>query len=108
MPGDPALCRLYAARYLKLSERVEDPARRRSLAALAETWTKLAAELESEQALLNALSELEFDEPFAWPPDGHSLVVALELPFAALLLLPVAIFHPGPLDQGVHDTLGEF
>ena len=63
MPGDPALCRLYAARYLELSERAEEPARRESLAALAGMWTKLAAELESEQVLLNALSELELDEP---------------------------------------------
>ena len=31
MPGDPALCRLYAARYLELSERAEEPARRESL-----------------------------------------------------------------------------
>ena len=64
MLGDPARCRSNAVRYLKLSERAKDPARRRGLAALAETWTKLAAELEADQALLNTLSELEFDEPF--------------------------------------------
>ena len=45
MPGDPAKCRLYAARYLKLSKRAKDPARRQRLASLAQTWTKLAAEL---------------------------------------------------------------
>ena len=56
MPSDPAQCRLYAARYLELSERAQDPERRQSLAALAETWAKLAAELESEQALLSAFS----------------------------------------------------
>jgi hypothetical protein len=50
-------------RYLKLSERASDPARRERLGAEAETWTKLAAELEADQALLNTLSELEFDEP---------------------------------------------
>ena len=64
MPGDPEQCRLNAARCLKLSERAKDPARRQNLAALAETWTKLAAESESDQALLRTLSELEFDEPF--------------------------------------------
>jgi hypothetical protein len=63
MPGDPAQCRLYAARYLELSERAQDPERRQNLAALAETWAKLAAELESEQALLSALSDLTLDEP---------------------------------------------
>ena len=57
MPGDPAKCRLYAARYLELSERAKNPARRQNLAALAETWTKLAAELESDQLLLNTLSD---------------------------------------------------
>ena len=45
MPGDPAQCRLNAVRCFKLSEHAKDPARRQSLAALAETWTQLAAEL---------------------------------------------------------------
>jgi hypothetical protein len=64
MPGDPAKCRSNAVRYLSLSKHAKNPARRQGLAALAETWTKLAAELESDLALLNTLSELEFDEPF--------------------------------------------
>ena len=76
MPGDPAQCRLYAARYLELSKRADDPARRQSLAALAETWTKLAAELESDQALLNALSEITVDEPFYAVPDALNLRAA--------------------------------
>jgi hypothetical protein len=70
MPGDPAQCRLYAARYLELSKRADDPARRQSLAALAETWTKLAAELESDQSLLNTLSEINLDEPFDAVPEA--------------------------------------
>ena len=52
MPGDPVQCRLNAA--LKLSEHAKDLARRQSLAALAETWTKLAAELESSDRLVSA------------------------------------------------------
>ena len=76
MPGDPAQCRLYAARYLELSKCAEDPARRQKLAALAELWTKLAAELESDQALLNALSELKFDEPFYAVPEALNLRAA--------------------------------
>ena len=76
MPGDPAKCRLYAARYLKLSERAEDPARRQSLAALAKTWLNLAAELESDQALLNALSEINVDEPFYAVPEALKLRAA--------------------------------
>ena len=76
MPGDPAQCRLYAARYLELSKRAKDPARRQSLAALAKLWTKLAAELESEQALLNTLSEINFDEPFYAVPEALNLRAA--------------------------------
>jgi hypothetical protein len=76
MPGDPAKCRLNAVRYFKLSERAKNPARRQKLAALAETWTKLAAELESDQALLNALSQLEFDEPFYAVPEALNLRAA--------------------------------
>ena len=63
MPGDPAQCRLNATRCFKLSQRAKDPARRQHLAALAETWTKLAAELESDQPLLNTLAEINFEEP---------------------------------------------
>jgi hypothetical protein len=70
MPGDPAQCRLYAARYLELSKRADDPSRRQNLAALAELWTKLAAEFESDQALLNALSEINVDEPFDAAPEA--------------------------------------
>jgi len=76
MPGDPANCRSNATRYFKLAERAKDPARRQRLAALAVTWTKLAAELESDQTLLNALSELEFDEPFYAVPEALNLRAA--------------------------------
>ena len=77
MPGDPAQCRLNAARYLELSERAEEPARRESLAALAGMWTKLAAELESEQALLNTLSEINVgDEPFDAVPVDQNIRAA--------------------------------
>ena len=76
MPGDPAKCRLNAARYSELSKRAQDPARRERLVALAETWTRLAAELEADQALLNALSELQFDEPFYAVPEALNLRAA--------------------------------
>jgi hypothetical protein len=46
---------------------------RQNLTALAETWTKLAAQLESDEALLNALSELEVSEPI------DALTLALKL-----------------------------
>ncbi len=73
MPGDPNECRLNAALHLRLANRASTPEIRQSFAILAETWTRLAAELESEQALLNTLSELEFDQP------NYVLPVALRL-----------------------------
>ncbi len=76
MPGDPAQCRLYAARYLELSKRAKNPARRQILAALAKLWTKLAAEYEADQPLLNALSEINFDEPFYAVPKALNLRAA--------------------------------
>jgi hypothetical protein len=76
MPGDPEKCRLNALRCLKLAEHAKDPARRESLAALAETWTKLAAETESDQALLRVLSELEFSEPYYPVPEALNLRAA--------------------------------
>ena len=54
----------------------QDPARRQRLASLAQTWTKLAAELESDQALLNALSEINIDEPFYALPEALNLRAA--------------------------------
>jgi len=76
MPGDPAQCRLDAARYLELSQRAKNPARRQNLAALAETWTKLAAEYEANQPLLNTLSEINFDEPFYAVPEALNVRAA--------------------------------
>ena len=73
MPGDPAKCRLYAERYLKLSEQAKDPARRQTLASMAETWTNLAAEFEADQQLLNALSEINVDDPFYAVPEALNL-----------------------------------
>jgi hypothetical protein len=64
------------ARYSELSERAKDPARRERLGALAEMWKRLAAELEADQALLNALSELQFDEPFYAVPEALNLRAA--------------------------------
>ena len=69
MLGNPEQYRLNAARCLKLSKRAKNPARRADLAALAGMWTKLAAELEADQPLLNALSEINFDEPFDAVPE---------------------------------------
>ena len=62
MPGDPKECRLNAARCLSLAERARSHERRQSLTSIAAIWAKLAAEIEFDQALLLALSEMEFGE----------------------------------------------
>jgi hypothetical protein len=68
MPGDPHQCRRYAARCLALAHRARNSERRQTFAALAETWAKLAAETESDQALFAVLQELELVEPnYAMP-----------------------------------------
>jgi hypothetical protein len=73
MPGNPEQCRLNAARCLKLAKRARKPEMRESLTALADTWTRLAAEHESDEALLRTISELEFSEPY------EALPLALKL-----------------------------
>jgi hypothetical protein len=57
-------------------KRAKDPARLQRLASLAQTWTKLAAELEADQALLSALSEINVDEPFYAVPEALNLRAA--------------------------------
>lgn len=66
-------CHLNAERCLRLAKRARRSAMRENLMALAEAWTKLAAQLESDEALLDALSKLEINEPM------DDLVVALKL-----------------------------
>jgi len=73
MPGNPEQCRLNAARCLKLAKRARRPEMREAFTALADTWARLAAELESDEPLLRAISELEFSEPY------EALPLALKL-----------------------------
>ena len=73
MPGNPEQCRLNAARCLKLAKRSRRAEMRETFTALADTWTRLAAEHESDEALLRAISELQFSEPY------EALPLALKL-----------------------------
>ena len=73
MLGNPRQCRSNAMRCLRLAEHARRPEMRAAFTALAETWTRLAAELESDQALLRTISELEFSEPY------EALPLALKL-----------------------------
>jgi hypothetical protein len=49
---------------LRLAGLAANPQRRETLRALAETWRKLAAQSESDHALLDTLSMLDFDAPY--------------------------------------------
>jgi hypothetical protein len=69
MPGDPKECRRNAKRCLRLAERAQHSKARENLIAFAEMWRKLAAELESHEALLSALSEMKLEKATnAMPP----------------------------------------
>jgi hypothetical protein len=79
MPGDPKECRLNAERCLRLAKRARRP-------------EALAAELESDQGLLRALSEFEFSEPY------YTLPVALSC--ARTACLTTLLNHPRPQWSG--------
>jgi hypothetical protein len=67
MPGDPYQCRLNAARCLALAERAWRPEVWHAFTDIAVTWKKLVAEIESDQVLFRAISEMGFDEPCEAP-----------------------------------------
>jgi hypothetical protein len=58
MPGNPHECRLNAADCSELAKTAVT-SEYQSLLVLADTWKRLAAELEADQRLLQVLSELQ-------------------------------------------------
>jgi hypothetical protein len=70
MPGRPIKCRLQARRCARLAKSASSFEARQTCIALAETWRRLAAELESDQALLEVLSEVEFDSVTSEPTEA--------------------------------------
>jgi hypothetical protein len=73
MPGDPHQCRINAARCVSLPQRAQEPEERANFTAMAETWTKLAAEAESDLALFRTISDIESGEPYDALPRALSL-----------------------------------
>ena len=73
MPGDPEECRLNAARCLALARRAWRPEARQAFSDLAQTWRKLAAETESDEALFRAICEMELSEPYEALPRALKL-----------------------------------
>ena len=73
MPADPRRCRLYAARCLGLAKRAREPKARQVFSEMAETWNRLAAETEFDQAQSQSISEMELGEPDDAPPNPLKL-----------------------------------
>ena len=73
MPGDPEECRRNALRCSRLAKRAKQAETRQAFAAMSEVWMKLAAELESDAALLRAISEMQISEPYDSLPQALKL-----------------------------------
>jgi hypothetical protein len=61
MPGYPNECRQHAANCKRLAEEATTPEARKHFSNLAAQWERLAAELESTRAFLDAMAQI--DEP---------------------------------------------
>ena len=59
MPGDPKECRMHAAKCRGLATQATTPSAKEAFANLAEHWDRLASELESAEAFLRAMAEIE-------------------------------------------------
>jgi hypothetical protein len=59
MPGDPNECRLRAARCSDLAQAATMPEARQHFLNLAQSWNRLASELEAAQRFLDAMGALE-------------------------------------------------
>jgi hypothetical protein len=67
MPGDPQECRKHAANCKHLAEQATSPEAREHFSNLAAQWERLASELESAKAFLEAMAELEPKPPSSEP-----------------------------------------
>ena len=73
MPGNSEKCRVNALLCSVQAAQAPTPQSRHDLIAMADTWNKLAAELESDDRLLQAMSEIELNEP------AYGLTLALNI-----------------------------
>jgi hypothetical protein len=74
MPGDPTVCRSQAKRCGALAQRAWTPTTRHAFRELSETWRKLAAENESDEALFATLLEMDLGEPYEALPRALKLL----------------------------------
>jgi hypothetical protein len=64
MAGDPTTCREHARRCAELATLVATPEEREHFLSLERTWIRLAAELESAEAFLNAVDEIDPNQTY--------------------------------------------
>ena len=57
MPGDPRECRQHALKCVRLAQTSPSPSKRAQFANLAQTWIRLADDLERSLALIDALED---------------------------------------------------
>jgi hypothetical protein len=62
MPGDPQKCRERALKCKYLANDAQTEPAKQMFLDLAQSWLQLAAELEDTNTLLNALSEMKFED----------------------------------------------
>ena len=60
MPGDPKECRQHALNCILLAKEATNVQSRQTFYNLAQSWSRLAAELEDAHNFLTAMHELEF------------------------------------------------
>ena len=64
MPGNAQQCRWNAAHCLASAKHATELQSREDFIALADTWNELAAELESDEGLLQVMSEMELSATY--------------------------------------------
>jgi hypothetical protein len=78
MPGNPKECRQHALTCMLLAKEATTEQSKQTFLTLAHSWTRLAAELEDANALLNALSEIDLKN--APEPESLSPLDDADLP----------------------------
>jgi hypothetical protein len=68
MPGDPRACRDHARRCAELAAFAASPEEREYLLSLESAWIRFAAELESAEAFLKTMDEIDLERPY--PPEA--------------------------------------
>jgi len=68
MPGDPRACREHGRRCAELAVLASTPQKREHFLSLESAWIRFAAELESAEAFLKTMDEIDFKQPY--PPEA--------------------------------------